>query len=821
MKLKRSRTERAQTPGTARRVIPLASAIAGILAGPPATYAADNDILQTVVVTAQKRTESIQDVPLSIQAIGSAQLEQLHVTQFEDYVKYLPSVTFQTFGPGFSRAFMRGVASGDTGNHSGPQPSVAVYLDEQPITTITGELDVHLYDIARVESLSGPQGTLYGASSQAGTIRIITNKPDPKAFESGYDVEGNTLSGGGSGYIGQAFVNVPLSDNTAIRLVGWSRHDAGYIDNVNAPREYQSNGLLTRNTVRPQKDYNDVDTYGARAALKIDLNDRWTITPQLMAQEQKANGSFSYDPSIGDLKVAHVAPEESRDRWGNAALTVEGKIGNFDLVYAGSFLDRKIDGQSDYADYAYHYDAYYFAGDPDYSFASVFVDDNGDQIDPAQFIKSRDRFERFSHEVRLSSPQDWRTRFVVGAFVQRQQHGIEQRYLINDLTSDFSVVGWPDTIWLTEQTRTDRDKGVFGEVSYDLTDQLTATGGLRYYDVDNSLAGYFGLPYGYSSSGNSGEALCTKQGLGLADGDDIPDDDSTWAPYHGATGTAPCTNLDRTVKESGTVHKLNLAYKFDPDHMVYATFSKGFRPGGVNRRGTFPPYKSDFLKNYELGWKTQWAGNRVRFNGAVFVDDWDNFQFSYLGANGLTNIQNAGQARIKGVELDTTFAVTEGLLLSAGATWINAELTENFCRALDANGPNFGDCGAFDAAPKGTRLPITPKFKANAIARYSFDLAGFDAHAQAGVVYQTDSTSALFPQEAAVLGIQPSYTLLDLSLGFGRGNWTIEGFINNVTDERTDFFRFAQCASDKCGVEPYVGTNPPRTFGVKFGQKFE
>src|SRR5262245_10844334 len=618
--------------------VSLAAAISAILAGVPQVYAAEgeSDILQTVVVTAQKRVESLQDVPLSIQAIGGTQLEQLHVTQFEDYVKYLPSVSFQSFGPGFSRAFMRGVASGENGNHSGPQPSVAVYLDEQPITTITGELDVHLYDIARVESLSGPQGTLYGASSQAGTIRIITNKPDTKAFESGYDIEGNTLSGGGEGYVAQAYMNIPLSDNTAIRLVGWGRKDGGYIDNVNAPRRYVSNNLLTRNTVHEEENYNDVDTYGARAALKIDLNDNWTITPQLMAQEQKAQGSFAYDPSVGDLKVAHVYPEDSRDRWGNAALTVEGKIGNFDLVYAGSFLDRKIDGQSDYADYAFFYDAFYFEDDPTYSFASVFTDDAGNQIDPAQFIQSKDRYERFSHEVRISSPQDKRARFVAGLFMQRQQHGIEQRYMINNLTSDFEVTGWPDSIWLTEQTRTDRDKGVFGEVSFDFTDSLTFTGGLRYYDVDNSLAGYFGLPYAYSSSGNSGEALCTKQGLGIADGDDIPDDTSTWVPYHGATGTAPCTNLNREVKETGTVHKLNLAYKFTADHMVYATVSKGFRPGGVNRRGTFPPYSADFLNNYEVGWKTTWAGNRLRFNGAVFVDDWDNFQFSYLGENGLT-----------------------------------------------------------------------------------------------------------------------------------------------------------------------------------------
>ena len=165
---------------------------------------------ENVIVTAQKRAENLQDVPVSIQAIGTAALEQLHVIDFDDYVQHLPSVSYQTFGPGFAQVYMRGVASGGDGNHSGSLPSVGMYLDEQPITTIQGALDVHLYDIARVEALAGPQGTLYGASSQAGTMRIITNKPDASAFSAGYDLEGNTVTDGGTGYLAQGFVNMPL-----------------------------------------------------------------------------------------------------------------------------------------------------------------------------------------------------------------------------------------------------------------------------------------------------------------------------------------------------------------------------------------------------------------------------------------------------------------------------------------------------------------------------------------------------------------------------------------------------------------------------------
>src|SRR5688572_20233258 len=209
-----------------RRTLPFAGAVlAGV--GVAQAQQTEDAGLEEVVVSAQKRTESLQDVPLSIQAIGQEQLSELKVDDFSDYVKFLPNVSYQTAGPGFARPYMRGVASGENANHSGPLPSVGVYLGEQPITTIQGPLDVQVYDIARVEVLAGPQGTLYGASSQAGTIRIITNKPDPDAFDAGYELTASTMEGD-LGYSGEGFVNVPIGERAAIRLVGWTKHQPGY-----------------------------------------------------------------------------------------------------------------------------------------------------------------------------------------------------------------------------------------------------------------------------------------------------------------------------------------------------------------------------------------------------------------------------------------------------------------------------------------------------------------------------------------------------------------------------------------------------------------
>ena len=277
-----NRTRRLKHDRLLSRGMPLVSAISAILAGVSPALAQDqaNDQLGELIVTATKREENLQNVPLSIQAIGGEKLDDLNITDFDDYVKFLPSVQFTSFGPGFSVAYFRGVASGENANHSGPQPTVGMYLDEQPITTIQGAVDIHLYDVARVEALAGPQGTLYGASSMAGTIRIITNKPDPGGFDAGYNLEVNTVENGNEGYIAEGFVNLPISDKAAVRLVGWYEDDSGYINNVRATRTFATSGGCISNfnppapgcaatANRADDSYNDAETYGARGALRL------------------------------------------------------------------------------------------------------------------------------------------------------------------------------------------------------------------------------------------------------------------------------------------------------------------------------------------------------------------------------------------------------------------------------------------------------------------------------------------------------------------------------------------------------------------------
>ena len=782
--------------------------------------------LGTVTVTAQKREENLQKVPVSIQAIGQVQLEQQDVTSFNDYAKMIPSLSYGTAGggvfsgPGFLQVYMRGVASGGDGNHSGSQPSVGVYLDEQPITTITGALDVHMYDIARVEALAGPQGTLYGASSQSGTLRIITNKPDPTGFAASASGEVSIVDGGGIGDVVEGMVNLPINQRTAIRLVGWQKHDAGYVDNKPGSRVFPSSGIASNNDAFVEDNYNEANTVGARAALKIDLNDNWSITPTIMGQRQTASGSTGYDPSVGEFAVVHGYPESSRDKWMQAALTVQGKIGNFDLTYAFGHLKRDVDSEADYSDYGFWYDTLF-------GYGTYFYDDAGELVNPSQYIQAKDGYTMTSHELRIASPKENRLRFVGGLFWQQQKHDIEQRYRIDDLASSLSVGGWEDTIWLTEQDRTDRDEAVFGELSYDITDKLTATAGGRFFRAQNSLRGYYGFADGYfplesfQDAGKPpyGEAACR---------DLYGDDRSAWVSYEGA----PCLVNDKAVRETGSLGRFNLTYQIDDTRMVYATWSEGYRPGGINRRGQIPPYKSDFLTNYELGWKTGWANNRFIFNGAVFREDWKDFQFSYLGQNGLTEIRNANSARIEGVELDLQWAATYNFMLSGGLAYYDAKLTADYCGFTDAAGnpvstcppgtinPQTGDPVDGPQASKGTRLPITSKIKGNITGRYTWDVGAYEAYVQGAAFHQGDRRTDLRDAENTLLGDLDGYTLLDLSAGWQRGQWKLDFFLKNVFDKRTELTKFAECATLVCGNQPYIVSTPPRTLGVRFSREF-
>ncbi len=273
---------------------------------------------------------------------------------------------------------------------------------------------------------------------------------------------------------------------------------------------------MVNNAAFVKEDYNPTETYGGRAALGIELDDNWTVTPAVMYQNTKSKGMYAFDPSVGDLEVQHFFPEYRDDKFVQAALTIEGKIGNWDLTYAGAYLDRKTASSSDYTDYAEAYDALYadYGGLAGYFY---FSDSLGNTINPSQMVIGSDHFKKISQELRIASPAENRLRLVAGLFWQRQSNEIYQDYKVANLAANVSVNGSPGTLWLTKQDRVDRDYAAFGELSYDLTDKLTATAGVRAFKYDNTLIGFFGFgrnpgdnfsasPYNAAGSSRTGVA---------------------------------------------------------------------------------------------------------------------------------------------------------------------------------------------------------------------------------------------------------------------------------------------------------------------------
>jgi iron complex outermembrane receptor protein len=445
-------------------------------------------------------------------------------------------------------------------------------------------------------------------------------------------------------------------------------------------------------------------------------------------------------------------------------------------------MDRRITTQSDYSDYSFFYDSV---------FGSTVYDNGGHTIDPSQAILGEDHFTKESHELRVASPKDFRLRFVGGLFYQRQFHFIQQRYFINDLASALSVDGWPNTIWLTKEYRVDRDMAAFGEATFDITDKLSATAGLREYKVDNSLAGFAGLQ---SYESPASPHFCSAVIL-------VPD--------------TPCTNVNADVKETGDTYKFNLTYQIDPDHMIYATQSTGFRPGGVNRAVNQLPYKADYLTNDEIGWKTSWFGNSLRWNGDFYAERWSGIQFSTIlpSSNGLTVIFNAGDAEVRGIESDISWRATQHLSFTAAGAFTDAHLITNYC--FDTTVP----CTTPDA-PKGSQLPVTPKYKANMTARYTFTVADMDAHIQGAVLYQSANWPALVAADRAVLGQISGYTTADFAAGIEKNNWNLEFAVQNVFDTHGLNTLGTECATQVCSAEVYATPIRPRLFSLKFGQKF-
>jgi iron complex outermembrane receptor protein len=755
-------------------------------------------IIEEIVVTATKRAKAAQDIPITVQAIGEEALEDLNIGNFEDYIRHLPGVTSAGQGPGQMNVFIRGVSTGK-GNVkvSGAlleEPNVAFYLDEAPISMGGRSLDPYMTDMARVEVLPGPQGTLFGASSQAGTVRLITNKPVYNDFEAGFVTSiSNTHKGEMSNSV-EAHLNFPLiDDKLAARIAIYNVKEGGFIDNVPGSKQIEnpivaatprSAREIITNTTLAGNDFNDATFMGFRGGLKYAINDDWEVLVQHTHQGLETEGVWDYDPLLGDLKTQTFTPSNAEDIWDHTSWTVTGRLANLDLIYTGAYLDRTREGKQDYTGYADSgpFMPYYICDYPGYAFCGT------PDLNVIQFLD----IERTNHEFRVTTDPDKRVRLIAGVFMEdfdtiergdwsypaAMDVGFDPNAPFPTATSSNPNTRSPDIVYFNDYTKGKEELSFFGELTFDITDNFSAMIGARSYDIDISLNG--SSNYGQRTEGDSG----TNIDVVLA-------------------GQSPA-NL------SDTIYKASLQWFANEDAMLYATWSEGYRPGGFNRNGgsgnapNFIPYffESDELENIEYGWKTSWRNNSLRFNGSVYSLKWDGMQVASIDftISNLTFIGNIADAEIQGLEADLVWLPTDELSLFVNVSFNDSELT---------NVPS----GVQPTSPVGSQLALAPDLQYALRARYDWPVnGGYEPFAQVGVQYSDDTPSSLILNNQFQ---QDAYTTLDASFGVHKDNWSATLFVENLTDERAEVF------IDNQDYVVRITTNRPRTIGLRFSYDYD
>jgi iron complex outermembrane recepter protein len=716
-----------------------------------AAATADTGGIEEVVVTAQRRSENMQAVPITMQALTSETLKELHVSTIEEFVKYLPSVSTASMGPGQSNIYMRGLSLGAYGTQGvgsvGQWPNVAVYLDDQSTQIPGRNLDVYAADLERIEVLEGPQGTLFGAGAEAGTLRYITNKPKQGVTEASTTGGYSTTAHGAPSSNIEAMLNLPLSDDMAIRAVVYSDSRGGYIDNVPGTFTRKStdvgfqlrtggrvptDSVVINNDNIAANDINPVSYKGLRVSLAYKISDDWNMLLTQSYQDMHANGVFyqmplsSDGPSLNPLEVTVFNDNITTDKFTNTALTVNGKVGSLDLVYTGAYLVRDSFQIQDYTNYARGVWGTYYQC-TGYSGSSV-----DKCYSPSSIWRDNTHNVNQSHEFRLSTPKDWAVSGIVGVFYEKRELTDTNQWQYKTVPE--CVVGGPASCFLAldpsqapkfdgasmshfyqfgqnvgfvdDFKRSYDQSALFGSVDWHATDKLTLTAGTRYFDIKNQMLG-----------GNIGSFFCKLYGGGtlasLPNGSVCNGASAGYNDFKSPYGTNLDAQATNHSKSSGFKSRLNISYKLDEQTLLYATWSQGYRPGGFNRGANcvldavspttnkYNPqhqycvpqsYESDSLINKEIGWKTTLLGNHLQINGALYQEDWKNVQSGIfapqLGFGNLTVAVNGPSYRVKGAELSIIARVTQGLTIQGSGSYnkselVNSPVLRNNCVGVD------------------------------------------------------------------------------------------------------------------------------------------
>ncbi|HWJ06346.1 MAG TPA: TonB-dependent receptor [Steroidobacteraceae bacterium] len=776
--------------------------------------------LEEIIVTAQKRAESLQDIPFSVAAVTDESIRRSGSNNIVELARNVSGLTITDLGPGQSQVAIRGISAGQVvRDQPGVKESVGIYLDESPISIALFTPDLDLYDVDRVEVLRGPQGTLFGAGSSSGTLRYITKQPDLEGFTASTEVGASSVQDGEVGFNVKGALNAPLGDTVALRVVGYYSELPGFMDSI-----YPDRGK--------KEDVNSGERTGVRAALRFQPNDQFSITPRIVYQKLETDGYPRIDVwnILGNPYTTTESPvqygertqvtqirEGIEDEFTLGDLKLEYDFGGITLTSITSYTDRQVTVVRD---------ASQLTGSVTYDLEEAYTDEGARPADVrlnSPLIDATD-LNAFSQELRLSSNDpEAMFRWLVGAFYQQvdREYGqtlptpgydaqVISRLSITPGMDSTDLGAPPDHPYFSDLTYDFEQFAVFGEGTWQFTDAWSLTAGLRWYDF-------------------SEDRLLTFAGIFADQG---------------------YTDEPGTTESDGFSPRAIVAFRPNEDVMLTAQVARGFRLGGINDPlnvtlcegddidiyGGHPTWDDEETTNYELGAKTRWADGRVQLNAALFYTDIDGLQVIADAGSCSSRIILNAQAESIGGELELFARPNESWDFALTATYAKAEITES---QLDANGNPIA------GIREGNRLPTSPELQAAASATYSWPWStSLDGYVNFTVQHVGSSYTQLADQEPGFGELSttpsggqglirgfgapsitefsfdaelPDYQIGNLRLGVRSDQWEVAAYVNNLWDERA----FLSIDRER-GRSARVGylTNQPRTYGIALNYGF-
>jgi outer membrane receptor protein involved in Fe transport len=732
--------------------------------------------LGEVIVTAQKRSEALTDVPMSVSVLPGEALERQQVDNFQDFAALVPGLSINTNTRGITRLTIRGINTG------GVASTVGVYVDEVPFGSSSGLAngailsgDFDTFDMARIEVLRGPQGTLYGASSLAGVIKYVTNEPSTDGFEGRAQASMEDVEGGGTGYAATGVVNIPLGETFAIRASGFYRSDEGFIDSIgNNPILFFADPSVTIvDGTRVEDDLNSLDTTGGRLSAQFEPNENFSLNLAAFFQNIDSDGAdmFEADPDTlaplyGGFVVSRYHPEYTDIDYRIYSATIDWDLGPVTLQSVTSYGEFEQTFQRDAA-------LVPLGGLPVSQLATLIYGT------PLSAILNQITFtDKFTQELRLVSPESDSFDWLAGIYYTDEDSGLDpQTYTLVDPGTENPAAGIPN-LADGSLVSTYEELAVFANATWHITDR-------------------FDLAFGGRWSDNDQEASQTLT-IGL--------------PPELGGGTAVFDGL--TSSESPFTWSVSPRFEFSDTTSMYARVATGFRPGGPNvlPPGVLPEfatYDSDELTSYEIGFRTGTGSGSFSLDVAAYYLDWEDIQL-LIQVSGVGLNANGGTAESKGFELTATARPTDGLSLIFTTAYTDAQLTEDTDPVA---------VGGFDGDP----LPFVPEWTMGLGGDYEWSAFG-DATAYVGgqISYtgkrSTDFDNRTGPLPTDAIRETDDYTTLDLRTGILWDNWSLELYGKNVTDEEgiNDVNSDIVYPNGAVGV----GVIRPRAIGVAVGYRF-